>query len=115
MESAKQSDCIGQIGEVSGQVWQALSEVEATTLAKLIRSIDAPRDMVMQAVGWLARRQNRNQRGNARPHDFADRIRAATGGVAERQSSCRRGVISQRLNSTLGAESVQLRNAPAVG
>ena len=55
MESANQSDCIGQIGEVSGQVWQALSEVEATTLAKLIRSIDAPRDMVMQAVGWLAR------------------------------------------------------------
>jgi hypothetical protein len=25
------------------------------TLAKLLKQIDAPRDVVMQAVGWLAR------------------------------------------------------------
>ena len=55
MESVNQGDCIGQIGDVSGQVWRALSEIESTSMSKLIRSIDAPRDTIMQAVGWLAR------------------------------------------------------------
>ncbi len=55
MGSTNSSDCIGQIGEVAGQVWRALAEVESTSITKLTRSIDAPRDTVVQAVGWLAR------------------------------------------------------------
>ena len=47
--------CVNQIGETAGQVWNALASVESLSLAKLIRSIDAPRDLVMQGVGWLAR------------------------------------------------------------
>lgn len=43
------------IGAVAGLVWEYLSENGPITLSKLAREIDAPRDMVMQGVGWLAR------------------------------------------------------------
>ena len=49
------SSCTAQIGELAGVVWHALDEHGPTTLAKLAKEIDAPRDMVMQAIGWLAR------------------------------------------------------------
>lgn len=43
------------IGTVSGAVWEYLTENQPVTLSKLARDIDAPRDLVMQGVGWLAR------------------------------------------------------------
>ncbi len=46
---------VDSIGTVSGVVWQFLSENEPITLSRLAREVDAPRDMVMQGVGWLAR------------------------------------------------------------
>lgn len=46
---------IGQIGDTAGLVWHALEQGGPMTLAKLTKQIDAPRDVVMQAVGWLAR------------------------------------------------------------
>ena len=46
---------VGSIGEIAGIVWSYLDENEAVTLSKLAREIDAPRDLVMQGVGWLAR------------------------------------------------------------
>ncbi len=47
--------CLEQIGQTAGLVWRALSEQGPQSLAKLVKSIDAPRDLAMQAVGWLAR------------------------------------------------------------
>ncbi len=47
--------CVGQIGETAGIVWHTLEKGGAMTLAKLLKEVDAPRDVVMQAVGWLAR------------------------------------------------------------
>jgi hypothetical protein len=44
-----------QIGLTAGEVWHALSENGGMSLARLAKQIDAPRDLVMQAVGWLAR------------------------------------------------------------
>jgi hypothetical protein len=44
-----------QIGETAGLVWQALSESGPMTAAKLVREVGIPRDLVMQAIGWLAR------------------------------------------------------------
>jgi len=44
-----------QIGLTAGNVWHALEECGGMSLAKLAKQIDAPRDLVMQAVGWLAR------------------------------------------------------------
>ena len=49
------NDCIHQIGEVAGCVWRELAKVETTSISQLAKSLDAPRDIVMQAVGWLAR------------------------------------------------------------
>ena len=43
------------IGEVAGEIWQLLSEKEAQTLAAMKKSIAAPADVVVAAVGWLAR------------------------------------------------------------
>lgn len=47
--------CIAQIGEAAGSIWQVLSAKGPITIAKLVKEIDAPRDVVMQGLGWLAR------------------------------------------------------------
>ena len=44
-----------QIGETAGAVWRVLSERGSLTVAKLVKEVDQPRDLVMQALGWLAR------------------------------------------------------------
>ncbi|MHB0955100.1 MAG: winged helix-turn-helix domain-containing protein [Pirellulaceae bacterium] len=44
-----------QIGETAGVVWHQLDKKGPMTLAQLAKEVDAPRDIVMQAVGWLAR------------------------------------------------------------
>jgi hypothetical protein len=46
---------VDSIGLVAGLVWKYLSTNGSVTLSKLAREIDAPRDLVMQGVGWLAR------------------------------------------------------------
>jgi hypothetical protein len=48
-------DNVAQIGEMAGLVWHALEEHGPQSLAKLVKLIDAPRDAIMQALGWLAR------------------------------------------------------------
>ena len=46
---------VEQIGEVAGAVWNCLNENGPRSLSQLVKDIDAPRDVIMQAVGWLAR------------------------------------------------------------
>ncbi len=53
--SAVSSSCAAQIGETAGVVWHKLAENGPMTLAQLAKQVDASRDMVMQAIGWLAR------------------------------------------------------------
>ena len=55
MATAAYSSCIDQIGETAGAVWRLLDDRGPLSLSKLAREIDEPRDVVMQAVGWLAR------------------------------------------------------------
>ena len=43
------------IGAVAGLVWHFLDGNGPVTLTRLAKEIDAPRDQVMQGVGWLAR------------------------------------------------------------
>lgn len=43
------------IGKTAGAIWHFLREEGPVTLTKLSKEIDAPRDVVMQSVGWLAR------------------------------------------------------------
>ena len=47
--------CVEQIGQTAGLVWRPLNDGGPQSLAKLVKAVDAPRDMVLQAVGWLAR------------------------------------------------------------
>lgn len=44
-----------QVGEAAGAVWHALHENGPLTFAKLITKTGLSRDVVMQAIGWLAR------------------------------------------------------------
>ncbi len=46
---------IDRIGDIAGKVWHALNSKGSITLTQLSKEVDAPRDLVMQAVGWLAR------------------------------------------------------------
>jgi hypothetical protein len=54
MATAQQS-CLEQIGDTAGLVWNYLNENGPRTLTQLAKDIDAPRDVIMQAIGWLAR------------------------------------------------------------
>ncbi len=47
--------CVDQIGDTAGLVWHHLNETGPRTLSQLAKEIDAPRDVIMQAIGWLAR------------------------------------------------------------
>ena len=47
--------CVQQIGETAGVVWKSLDKHGAMSLAKLVERVGGNRDVVMQAVGWLAR------------------------------------------------------------
>lgn len=46
---------IESIGAAAGLIWHYLDENGPVTLSKLAKEVDAPRDQVMQGVGWLAR------------------------------------------------------------
>ena len=48
---------IESIGAVAGLVWNYIRDHGPVTQSKLSREIDAPRDLVMQSVGWLAREE----------------------------------------------------------
>jgi hypothetical protein len=57
MVTAEPISCLEQIGQTAGLVWHALDERGPQSLSKLGKTIDAPRDIVMQAIGWLAREE----------------------------------------------------------
>lgn len=44
-----------EIGRVAGEVWGVLSRDGGLTLAAVKKSVDAPADIVVAAIGWLAR------------------------------------------------------------
>jgi hypothetical protein len=43
------------IGQTAGVVWKTLADNGSQTMASLKKSVDAPSDLVLLAVGWLAR------------------------------------------------------------
>jgi len=44
-----------QIGEAAGVVWSYLTDREMTSLAKLKKDLSLSSDLLLAAVGWLAR------------------------------------------------------------
>lgn len=55
MSTSTVMSLIDEIGETAGQVWHSLDKRGPMSLPMLVKEVDAPRDLVMQAVGWLAR------------------------------------------------------------
>jgi hypothetical protein len=51
---ATESAAIDQIGNKAGEVWHALHDHGPMSLAKLVERVGGNRDVVMQAIGWLA-------------------------------------------------------------
>jgi hypothetical protein len=60
MATASSASCVAQIGETAGAVWKTLADNGPMTMAKLVKLVGSPRDLVMQAVGWLAREDKIN-------------------------------------------------------
>ncbi len=46
---------IHSIGETAGKVWRFLNEREEATLNQLKKGIEADPNLVLNAIGWLAR------------------------------------------------------------
>jgi len=46
---------VEQIGQTAGEVWALLDENGPQSLAKTVKAVGKPRDLVMQSLGWLAR------------------------------------------------------------
>ena len=55
MASAPPISHVAQVGETAGLVWKILRENGPLSMAKLVKAVGGPRDVVMQALGWLAR------------------------------------------------------------
>jgi hypothetical protein len=56
MATVVRESCVGEIGETAGKIWHVLDLKGSQTIAKLVKEIDdTPRDVIMQALGWLAR------------------------------------------------------------
>jgi len=55
MATAVHPCCVEQIGETAGMIWHLLSERGPLPVTRLVKEVDAPRDLVMQGLGWLAR------------------------------------------------------------
>lgn len=55
MSTATLESGVARIGEAAGQVWQYLNINGPLSITKLVKEVEIPRDLVMQALGWLAR------------------------------------------------------------
>ena len=55
MATAAPVSHVEHIGETAGVVWHTLAENGSLSMTKLIKAVGEPRDVVMQALGWLAR------------------------------------------------------------
>jgi hypothetical protein len=43
------------IGQTAGDIWRVLSERGGQSMAGLKKSVDAPEELILAALGWLAR------------------------------------------------------------
>lgn len=55
MATAAANCGVEQIGETAGVIWRLLSDRGPLTTARVVKESGAPRDLAMQALGWLAR------------------------------------------------------------
>ena len=46
-----------QIGQTAGEIWRKLSKEGPLSYTRLVKDLAVPRDVIMQALGWLAREE----------------------------------------------------------
>lgn len=66
MATAGISCDIEHIGETAGDVWRLLADKGPLSMAQIVKQLGAPRDLVMLALGWLAREDKIAVDGDAR-------------------------------------------------
>ena len=49
-----------QLGHVAGEVWRFLDNENGQSLTAIKKAIDAPNDLILAAIGWLARENKLN-------------------------------------------------------
>ena len=57
MTMLAECEVVTQIGATAGEVWHVLDDAGALTVNQIVKRVSAPRDLVLQAVGWLAREE----------------------------------------------------------
>jgi len=57
MATVEAVSTIERIGETAGQIWNLLDLEGPLKMTQVVKQTDAPRDVVMQALGWLAREE----------------------------------------------------------
>jgi hypothetical protein len=57
---AQQAISTEQIGHVAGEVWRLLDNENGQSLTAIKKAIDVPNDLVLAAIGWLAREDKLN-------------------------------------------------------
>jgi hypothetical protein len=55
MDAERVTGPVARIGATAGKVWHYLRDNDSVSLTTLAQRLDEPRDLVMQAIGWLAR------------------------------------------------------------
>ena len=66
MATVAPTPMIEVIGETAGLVWKTLDSHGPMSMARLVKAVGRPRDVVMQAVGWLAREDKVHIEGDRR-------------------------------------------------
>ncbi len=57
---------IQPIGETAGKVWRLLNENGEASLSQLKRGVEADPNLILQAIGWLAREDKLHIEKNGR-------------------------------------------------
>ncbi|MCA9230229.1 MAG: winged helix-turn-helix domain-containing protein [Planctomycetales bacterium] len=57
MATLEATSTVQRIGETAGEIWRILDTEGPMKMTQLVKQANAPRDVVMQAVGWLAREE----------------------------------------------------------
>ena len=71
MATATSATSVAQVGEIAGLVWRALDKKGPQSLAKLSKQVDAPRENILLALGWLAREDKLEIEENSRGKVFS--------------------------------------------
>jgi len=55
MSESSNSSAIEEIGQTAGEVWRVLHANGTMSIPKLLKAVGGNKDLVQQALGWLAR------------------------------------------------------------